>query len=167
MRRHPWWAALASSVALTAALGACTGGLAGPYQYDGGTGLHDATAAEAAGIWRSVEQTELRLRPDGTADLSLLDGQGFDFDDAWRVTGSGTWKLTDDPEGQEVHLSMTTRTAVGTRAATPAPTASPDAPSTYTWRFSVDRDEREELVLFFFYGDPDVGNTYLMTRAAI
>ncbi|MGW0877459.1 hypothetical protein ACWD3Z_44410 [Streptomyces sp. NPDC002740] len=158
-------AALALSVMSAAALSACTAGPAGPYQYYDGTGLHDATAAEASGTWSGAEETQLTLRPDGTAALRLLDGQDFDFDDAWRVTGSGTWKLTDDSDGQEISLSLTTRTATGTRAATPAPTASPEAPSTYTWRFHVDRDTDRELVLFFFYGDPDAGNTYLLTRA--
>ncbi|KQX70795.1 hypothetical protein [Streptomyces sp. Root1310] len=166
MRWRPRGAALASAVAATAVLSACTAGLAGPYQYYNGTGLHDATVAEASGTWRSVEETQLTLRPDGTAALRLLDGQDFDFDDAWRVTGSGTWKLTDGSGGQEIELSMTTRTAAGTRVTTPAPTASPTAPSTYTWRFYVDRDTHRKLVLFFFYGDPDAGNTYLMTRAA-
>ncbi|MFF1439557.1 hypothetical protein [Streptomyces sp. NPDC058295] len=166
MRWRPGRVALASAVTSAAALSACTAGLAGPAQYYGGTGLHDATVAEASGTWRSLEQTQLTLRPDGTATLRLLDGQDFDFDDAWRVTGAGTWKLTDDPDGQEIRLSLTSRTAAGTRVTTPAPTASPVAPSTYTWRFYVDRDAHEKLVLFFFYGDPDAGHTYLMTRAA-
>ena len=90
MRRPLAGAAVALSVALIAALSACTAGLAGPYQYYGGTGLHDATAAEAAGTWRCIEGTELTLRPDGTAAFRQLDGQDFDFDDAWRVTGTGT-----------------------------------------------------------------------------
>ncbi|GGS88795.1 hypothetical protein GCM10010222_32880 [Streptomyces tanashiensis] len=34
------------------------------------------------------------------------------------------------------------------------------------WRFHVDRDQRDELVLFFFVGDPDIGNTYVMRREA-
>ncbi|MET7653763.1 hypothetical protein [Streptomyces sp. NPDC005486] len=161
-------AALAVSMALasTAALSACTAGPAGPYQYYNGTDLHDATVAEASGTWQGAEETRLTLRPDGTAALHLLDGQDFDFDDAWRVTGSGTWKLTDPSGGQRVRLSMTTRTAVGTRAVTPAPTASPDVPSTYTWQLYVDRDAHKRLVLFFFFGDPDSGSTYLLTHTA-
>lgn len=29
-----------------------------------------------------------------------------------------------------------------------------------------DRDQRDELVLFFFVGDPDIGNTCVMSREA-
>ncbi|MGW2043639.1 hypothetical protein ACWCPF_00445 [Streptomyces sp. NPDC001858] len=158
-------ASLASSVALIAVLSACTAGLAGPYQHYDGTGLHDAKAAEAAGSWECVEGTRLTLRPDGTAAFRQLDGQDFDFDDAWRVTGTGTWKLADHFGGQRINLTMTTRTAVDTRAATPAPLESPEVPSAYTWRFFVDRDAHDKLVLFFFYGDPDIGNKYVMQRA--
>ncbi|MDX2675893.1 hypothetical protein [Streptomyces soliscabiei] len=165
MRRPLAGAALAACIASTVLLSACTAGLAGPYQYYTGTGLHDATAAEAAGTWECVEGTRLTLRPDGSAAFRQLDGQEWDFDDAWRVTGTGTWELTDDAEGQELHLAMTTRTTVATRAVTPAPTASPEVPATYTWRFFVDRNPQKKLVLFFFYGDPDAGNSYVMQRA--
>ncbi|MDX3307548.1 hypothetical protein ACWGH3_21835 [Streptomyces sp. NPDC054884] len=151
----------ALSVALlTVSLSGC-----GPAQYYLGTGLHDATAAEAAGAWECVDGTRLTLRTDGTAEFRLLDGEGFDFDDAWRVTGTGVWKLVDDSGGQEVHLTMTSRTAVAIRSDATAPTESPAAPSAYTWHFQADRGEHEDLVLFFFYGDPDAGNTYVMQRA--
>ncbi|MFJ8112688.1 hypothetical protein [Streptomyces sp. NPDC096132] len=139
---------------------------AGPYQYYGGTGLHDATAAEAAGTWANVDETRLTLRRDGTALVSRLDGATFDFDDGWRLSGTGTWKLTDDSDGQEVHVTLTTRTGVDTRANADTDRSAVDLqpPSTYTWHFYVDRDDRDALVLFFLYGDPDVGNTYVMSR---
>ncbi|MGW2614123.1 hypothetical protein [Streptomyces sp. NPDC001500] len=149
---------------LTVLLSGCAGGPAGPAQYYNGPGLHGVTAAEVAGSWRCVEGTALTLRPDGSAAFRQLDGQEFDFDDAWRVTGSGTWRLTDGSGGQRVRLSMTARAGASTRADAPAPTAPPDVPPAYEWRFWVDRDAHDELVLFFFYGDPDAGNTYLMTR---
>ncbi|MDT9695258.1 lipocalin-like domain-containing protein [Streptomyces sp. P17] len=137
---------------------------AGPYQYYEGTGLDDATVAEVAGSWKSIEGTRMTLRPDGTALLRRLDGQDFDFDDGWRVSGRGTWEMTDDADGQDVHLTMTTRTGVAMRAAADA-SAATEPPTTYEWRFSLRRDQRDALELFFFYGDPDIGNTYLMTRA--
>jgi hypothetical protein len=36
-------------------------------------------------------------------------------------------------------------------------------PTTYTWHLHVDRDPKG-LRLFFFHGDPDVGNTYALSR---
>lgn len=149
-------------VALTV-LTAC----AGPYQYYEGTGLHDATVTEIAGSWECSEETRLVLRQDGTALLRRLDGQGFDFDDGWRLSGDGTWELTDDGAGQDIRVTLTTRTGVERRVtATAADVSAPDPPSTYTWHFYVHRNPHEALELFFFYGDPDVGNTYVMTRTA-
>ncbi|MFF7780012.1 hypothetical protein ACFZCG_37015 [Streptomyces tanashiensis] len=147
-----------------AALTAC----AGPYQYYEGTGLHDATAAEVSGGWENVEGTRVVLRKDGTALLEKLDGQGFDFEDGWRLSGTGTWQLTDEEGGQVVRLALTTRTQVERRLPVPAvvdPSA-PEPPSTYSWFFYVDRDQHDGLVLFFRYGDPDIGNMYVMTRKA-
>ncbi|MGX1364777.1 hypothetical protein RKD19_000136 [Streptomyces canus] len=160
-RPRAWFAALGGLMVMLTVLTAC----AGPYQYYEGTGLHDATAAEVAGDWRNVEGTRVVLRKDGTALLEKLDGQDFDFEDGWRLSGTGTWQLTDDNGGQVVRLALTDRTRVERRF--PAPTAapsSPEPPSTYSWFFYVDRDEDDGLVLFFMYGDPDVGNMYLMTR---
>ncbi|MFE5595862.1 hypothetical protein [Streptomyces sp. NPDC056549] len=146
---------------VVAVLTAC----AGPYQYYEGTGLHDATTAEIAGAWENVEGTRVVLRADGTALLDRLDGQHFDFEDGWRLSGTGTWQLADGDGGQFVRLALTARTRVETRPGmTAAAPSAPEPPSTYSWSFDVDRDEREALVLFFFYGDPDIGNTYVMTR---
>ncbi|WP_395360192.1 hypothetical protein ACHGLA_09920 [Streptomyces sp. YH02] len=148
--------------ALLATLTAC---LAGPAQYYEGTDVHDVTAAEVAGTWESTEGTAMTLRPDGTATVTGLDGRGFDFDQGWRLSGSGTWTLADDTNGQDMRLELTARTKVGTRAdATAPPPDLTEAPTTYTWRFFVDRDKQRRPVLFFFFGDPDLGNTYVMTR---
>ncbi|MFD6992463.1 hypothetical protein [Streptomyces sp. NPDC059943] len=87
----------------------------GPYQYYGGTGLHDATPAEVAGVWDNIEGTRFAFRDDGTALLEKLDGQDFDFEDGWRLSGKGTWQLTDHDGGQEVRLALTTRTQVESR----------------------------------------------------
>ncbi|MEW2252438.1 hypothetical protein AB0907_34585 [Streptomyces sp. NPDC006975] len=141
---------------------------AGPYQYYGGTGLHDATTAEVAGDWANVEGTHVVLREAGTALVQRLDGQDFDFDDGWRLSGTGTWQLTDDDGGQVVRLTLTARTRVERRAgAAPADALAPQPPSTYVWSFYVDRDRHDRLKLFFFYGDPDVGNAYVMTRKGL
>ncbi|MET9504363.1 hypothetical protein ABZY42_22040 [Streptomyces sp. NPDC006622] len=138
---------------------------ANPYQYYEGTGLHDATKAEVAGGWENVEGTRVVLREDGTAVLEKLDGQDFDFEDGWRLSGTGTWQLTDADGGQVVRLALTARTRVERRIpATATATSAPEPSSTYAWSFYVDRDQHDKLKLFFFYGDPDIGNTYVMTR---
>ncbi|MFB7448186.1 hypothetical protein [Streptomyces sp. NPDC056194] len=160
-RRRVWRAALGGLMVVLAVLTGC----AGPFQYYEGTGLHDVTAAEVAGVWENVEGTRVVLREDGTALLEKLDGQGFDFEDGWRLSGTGTWQLSDDDGGQAVRLALTSRTRVERRSpATATDTSTPEPPSTYVWSFYVDRDQHDELKLFFFYGDPDIGNTYVMTR---
>lgn len=158
--RRSWGSMLGGLVLVWAVLTAC-----GPYQYYGGTGLHDATAADVAGVWENVEGTRVAFREDGTALLEKLDGQDFDFDDGWRLSGTGTWQLTDQDGGQEVRLGLTARTQVESRlSSSTGETPPPEPPSTYSWHFYVDRAQRDELQLFFFYGDPDAGNTYVMKR---
>lgn len=144
---------------------------AGPAQYYSGTGVHDATAAQVAGRWSNVEGTRVELREDGTAVLRRLDGQDFDYDEGWRLSGTGTWRLADTDGGQVVRLALKTSTGVDERAPEPADVQAPSAdtrpPTTYDWSLYVDRSKRErELKLFFFYGDPDNGSTYVLTRAA-
>ncbi|MFE5617361.1 hypothetical protein [Streptomyces sp. NPDC056524] len=122
-------------------------------------------AADVAGSWENVEGTRVVFRKDGTALFERLDGQDFDFDDSWRLSGKGTWQLTDGDGGQVVRLALTARTRAETRSpSTATDTSASEPPSTYAWSFYVDRDQRDELKLFFFYGDPDIGNTYVMTR---
>ncbi|MFE9782198.1 hypothetical protein ACFYPA_29100 [Streptomyces sp. NPDC005775] len=159
-RLRAWGATLSGLMVVLATLTACN-----PYQYYEGTGIHDTTAAEVAGGWKNVEETRVVLRKDGTALFERLDGQDFDFDDGWRLSGKGTWQLTDDDGGQVVRLALTARTQVESRStSTVTATSTPEPPSTYAWSFYVDRDQNDELQLFFFYGDPDIGNTYVMTR---
>lgn len=159
-RLRAWGSTLGGLVSVLTVLTAC-----GPYQYYGGTGLHDATPAEVAGGWKNVEGTRVAFREDGSALLERLDGQDFDFEDGWRLSGTGTWRLTDNNGGQKVRLALTARTQVERRFPLPAHAPSPpELPSTYTWSFYVDRDQHDELKLFFFYGDPDAGNAYVMTR---
>ncbi|MFE4858629.1 hypothetical protein [Streptomyces sp. NPDC056670] len=160
-RLRAWGVTLGGLMAFLVVLTAC----AGPYQYYEGTGIHDAMAAEVAGVWENVEGTRVVLRKDGTALLEKLDGQDFDFEDGWRLSGTGTWQLTDDHGGQVVRLTLTARTRVERRSpATATDTSTPEPPSIYAWSFYVDRDQHDELKLFFFYGDPDIGNAYVMTR---
>ncbi|MFM9478444.1 hypothetical protein [Streptomyces scabiei] len=160
-RLRAWGAVLGGSMLVLAALTAC----AGPYQYYEGTGIHDITRTEVAGGWENAEGTRVVLRTDGTALVEELDGQDFDFDDGWRLSGTGTWQLTDGHGGQAVRLALKDRTRVESRSpATAAASAAPEPPSTYAWSFYVDRNQHDEVTLFFFYGDPDSGNTYLMTR---
>jgi hypothetical protein len=151
------------AVAVLAACGPCR------YQDREGTGIHNATTTEVAGGWESTEGSRVVLREDGTALLERLDGQDFDFDDGWRLSGTGTWRLTDKDHGQVVRLALTARTRVDHRSsatATVTDASAPEPPWTYAWSFSVDRDQRDDVRLFFLYGDSDSGNTYLMAREA-
>ncbi|MFG2117982.1 hypothetical protein [Streptomyces sp. NPDC048710] len=143
--------------------------------YDDVPALHDVKRAEVAGSWTGYDRTNIAFRPDGKADIRLLDGQEWDFDDRWRLTGAGTWKLTDQRtgwnDGQHVLLTLTARTAVATRAPEPddppAPTTDrPQPPKTYTWTFELRRNDEKALELYFFFGDPDSRSTYILQRDA-
>lgn len=144
-----------------------------PHMYDEVPALRDAKRTDIAGSWLCVDHTEVTLRPDGKAVIHLLDGQEFDFDDRWRLSGTGTWELTDEHmgwnDGQHVRVALTSRTASATRAPDPAEpfgeSAERDpAPEFYTWTFELRRENREELELYFFFGDPDSRSTYVLTR---
>ncbi|MGC4946475.1 hypothetical protein ACLQ2N_09780 [Streptomyces sp. DT224] len=144
---------------------------AGPAQYYGGTGIHDATATEVAGDWENVGGTRVELHQDGAALLAKLDGQDFDYDEGWRLSGTGAWQLADTGSGQVVRLALKAPTRVDRRAPEAEGNSSPSAdarpPSAYNWTLYVDRSEqRHEVRLFFFCGDPDTGNTYVLTRTA-
>lgn len=66
-------------------------------------------------------------------------------------------------------MALTSRTASATRAPNPAepldePVERAPAPVAYTWTFELRRDNKEELELYFFFGDPDSRSTYVLTR---
>ena len=142
-------------VAALLALAGCN-----PHMYDDVPALHDVKPAEVPGTWVGYDRTNVVLRPDGKADIRLLDGQGWDFDDKWRLSGTGTWKLTDQPtgwnDGQHVQLTLTSRTAVAADRL--------QGPKTYTWTFDLERDDKEALTLYFFFGDPDSRSRYILER---
>lgn len=159
-RRGRWGAALGGLVLAPALTSGC-----GATAYYSGTGVHDATVREIAGAWECLEGTRVTLRRDGTAVVRRLDGEAFDFDDGWRLSGTGTWRLTDGDDGQEIDLALTHRTGVDHRADQEEDDGTPVAPpATYTWDLYVDRGQDGGLRLFFFYGDPDAGNTYVLSR---
>lgn len=159
-------------LALVACLLLLTG--CNPHMYDEVPAVHDVQRAELVRSWRCVDGTEVTLRADGTAVIRLLDGQEFDFDDRWRVSGTGVWELTDERagwnDGQHVRLTLTSRTATATRVPDPEEPLDPSAglepaPDTYTWTFELRRNERKGLLLYFFFGDPDSRSAYVLERA--
>ncbi|WP_225860269.1 hypothetical protein [Streptomyces triticiradicis] len=159
-----------------AALVACLLVLVGcnPHMYDEVPAVRDAKRAEIVDTWRSPDGTEVALHADGTAGIRLLDGQEFDFDDRWRVSGTGAWELTGERagwnDGQHVRLTLTSRTASAARAPDPGehldPQAEPEpAPDAYTWTFELQRNDKKRLLLYFFFGDPDSRSAYVLERA--
>ncbi|MEU0848176.1 hypothetical protein ABZ387_09415 [Streptomyces flaveolus] len=161
--------ATSAACSLVLALAGCN-----PHMYDDVPAPRDVRRAEVVGSWDGYERTNVVLRADGTADIRLLDGQEFDFDDRWRVSGTGRWVLTDEPagwnDGPHVRLTLASRTATATRR--PAPDEPPGpvdaagaAPPAYTWTFELRRDGSDALELYFFFGDPDSRSTYVLQRA--
>ncbi|MGW3661127.1 hypothetical protein ACWD6R_38270 [Streptomyces sp. NPDC005151] len=144
-----------------------------PHMYDEVPAVHDAKRAEIVGSWLCSDGTEVTLRPDGKAVIRLLDGEEFDFDDGWRLSGTGAWERTDERtgwnDGQHVRLTLTSRTASATRAPDPGERLDAlgehaPAPETYTWTFELQRDNREQLMLYFFFGDPDSRSAYVLKK---
>ncbi|MER7716949.1 hypothetical protein ABTX99_08340 [Streptomyces flaveolus] len=159
----------ACSFALALVLAGCN-----PRMYDDVPAPRDVRRTEVVGSWDGYDRTNVVLRPDGTADIRLLDGQELDFDARWRVSGTGRWSLTDEPagwnDGPHVRLTLASRTATATR--TPAPDEPPGpvdapgaAPPAYMWTFELRRDGSGALELYFFFGDPDSRSTYVLQRA--
>ncbi|MGW6705714.1 hypothetical protein ACWGDE_12610 [Streptomyces sp. NPDC054956] len=140
-----------------------------PMTYDPVPAVFDARAAEIVGTWRCVEGTEVVFRADGTASVTLLDGQERDYDGGWRVSGSATWKLTGAQPagwkfGQHVRLDLPARSGSAVRADVRHETDPPPAPQSYRWTFELRRDERQRLELYFFYGDPGSRSPYVLER---
>ncbi|GAA3996755.1 hypothetical protein OG252_35625 [Streptomyces sp. NBC_01352] len=148
------------------------------------------TAQDVYGTWRGWEGSSLTLRPEAEASTVKLDGQEFDFDDAWRMTGTGTWRLQRPGtyrggntvgDGSVIHLEVNTadgaegsRTSAGTTSQAPLASGTPNArvaasrteppPARSTWDLGVTKGKQGELLLFFLTSDPDVRDTYYLTK---
>ena len=144
-------------------------------------------AKDLYGTWRGWEGSSLTLRTGSRAVTVRLDGQEFAFDDAWRMTGSGTWRLLGPGayrggntvgNGSVIHVEASPRTG---RREEAKPTASASGPSgpvdpadvtsrtepppeKAVWDIGVSKGEKGELRLFFLTSDPDVRDTYYLTR---
>ncbi|MGW9245342.1 hypothetical protein [Streptomyces badius] len=116
-----------------------------------------------------------------------LDGQEFRFDDGWRMTGSGTWSLSEPGsykggntvgDGSVVHVEVKpSADGMGNDAeevgqspsvapSDPAGAATRTAPppEKATWDLSVIKSKSGELEFFFLTSDPDVRDKYYLSR---
>ncbi|MFD5426739.1 hypothetical protein [Streptomyces sp. NPDC127084] len=155
-------------------------------------------AVDLYGTWKGWAGSTLTLKPDGRAEVTDLDGQEFRFDDGWRMTGTGTWKLSGPGkykggntvgDGSVVHVKVKpsagdsldqSRTehsgspSAGEAAAPPTANASPlptaattrtaPPPAEASWDLGVVKDKAGRLTLFFLTSDPDVRDTYYLSR---
>ncbi|MGK5449628.1 hypothetical protein [Streptomyces radiopugnans] len=170
MRYGKCGALRALAVAAVVVLASCG---CNPRQYDSVPAVTGVAERDVAGVWRGVNRTEVTFQPDGKAAVTRLDGREFDFDEGWRLAGTGTWELAgpDDPvgwgEGQHVVLDVPARSDWEAREEADFP-VSPDsrepAPQSYTWVFELERTDRG-LRLYFFFGDPDSRSRYYLERA--
>ncbi|WP_327269608.1 hypothetical protein OG233_21860 [Streptomyces sp. NBC_01218] len=150
------------------------------------------TAEELFGTWHGWEGSTLTLEPGAKAKTTKLDGQEFAFDDGWRMTGTGTWSVQEPGtyhggntvgNGSVVRLKAAplAGTAPSTDGAvTTPPVGTPDAavsrdpvdaasrtappPDHATWALGVTEEKEGELRLFFLTSDPDVRDTYYLTK---
>ena len=160
------------------------------------------TAAEIAGTWHGWQGSSLTLGAGAKAAAVRLDGQEFDFDDGWRMTGTGTWTLLKPGayrggnfvgNGSVIHLEITPTKPPEAPA---TPTSSPSTPSPSTpspsipspsipspspnptvaasrtapppdkavWDIGVTKGKKNELLLVFLTSDPDIRDTYYLTK---
>lgn len=136
------------------------------------------TAAEIAGTWHGWQGSSLTLGAGAKAAAVRLDGQEFDFDDGWRMTGTGTWSLLKPGayrggnfvgNGSVIHLEVTPATPAKT---TPSPSPNPTVAASRTapppdkavWDIGVTKGKKNELLLVFLTSDPDIRDTYYLTK---
>ncbi|MEU2246475.1 hypothetical protein [Streptomyces sp. NPDC019224] len=144
------------------------------------------TAADFYGTWVGWKGSSLTFQPEHRAVVKKLDGQEFAFDDAWRMSGPGSWRLLKPGAyrgGNTVGDGwvIQVKASSGSRAvkedpvaegAGPASEINPDdvasrtepPPGKAEWDIGVTRSKKGELRLFFLTSDPDVRDTYYLTR---
>ncbi|MET9604550.1 hypothetical protein ABZZ17_05715 [Streptomyces sp. NPDC006512] len=129
--------------------------------------VYDADLSEIVGTWRCVEGTAVVFRADGSASVTLLDGQERDYAAGWRLSGPASWKLTSDDQpagrnlGQHLRLDLPAATGTATRSGTTT-----RAPGRYSWTFELRRDERRTLELYFFLGPAQGHGAYVLEKDA-
>ncbi|MEV6425641.1 hypothetical protein [Streptomyces sp. NPDC051662] len=150
------------------------------------------TAEELYGTWHGWEGSSLTLKPGAKAETTKLDGQEFAFDDGWRMTGTGTWSMQEPGayrggntvgNGSVIRLEAAPAANAATSVdgadatppvGTPDTAASPDPmdaasrtappPARATWALGVTKEKNGKLRLFFLTSDPDVRDTYYLTK---
>ncbi|WP_051763613.1 hypothetical protein [Streptomyces virginiae] len=137
--------------------------------------VQDARPSQIAGTWRYAEGAEVVFRADGTAEVTMLDGQEVDYERDWRISGPATWELTADQPagrtpGQHVRLYLPERFGAEWRSVAEAwdgtqREAAPP-PEAYTWMFELRRDERGGLELYFYIGHWSDHVTYVLEKEA-
>ncbi|MFG2975369.1 hypothetical protein ACGFYY_20600 [Streptomyces sp. NPDC048331] len=137
--------------------------------------VQDARPSQISGTWRYAEGAEVVFRADGTAEVTMLDGQEADYDRDWRISGPATWELTSDQPagrtpGQHVRLYLPERDGAMWRSTVEAwdgtqREAAPP-PEAYTWMFELRRDERDRLELYFYVGRWSENVTYVLEKEA-
>ncbi|MGO4458350.1 hypothetical protein AB4039_13740 [Streptomyces sp. M-16] len=131
--------------------------------------VYDADLSEIVGTWRCVDGTQVVFRADGSASVTLLDGQERDYAAGWRLSGPGRWRLTGDRDsgrslGQHLRLVLPAATGTATRAGTVT-----QAPGRYSWTFELRRDAHRSLELYFFFGNgtgPGRRGAYVLEKDA-
>lgn len=135
--------------------------------------VYDADISEIVGTWRCVDGTEVVFRADGSADVTLLDGQERDYAAGWRLSGPGSWRLTAEQPagrtlGQHLRLRLPAPSATAARAGAAPAAGAPQAPQRYAWTFELRRDERGALELYFsfFLGTGPARGAYVLEKDA-
>lgn len=145
-------------------------------------------ASDLHGTWKGWAGSSLTLQPGGVAEVTDLDGQEFRFDDGWRMTGTGIWSLSEPGSykggntvgnGSVVHVTVnpvakrpskeTGAERSGLLASSPLPTDAATRtvppPAEASWDIGVVKDKSGRPALFFLTSDPDVRDTYYLSRS--
>ncbi|MFF1920196.1 hypothetical protein ACFVW8_06415 [Streptomyces sp. NPDC058221] len=144
------------------------------------------TAADLYGTWTGWKGSSLTFQPESRAVVENLDGQEFEFDDAWRMSGPGSWRLLKpgayrggNTVGNGSVIQIKASPGGGAGKKDPA-AESPEAEKEFTpddvasrtepppekavWDIGVTRSKKGKLRLFFLTSDPDVRDTYYLTK---
>lgn len=146
------------------------------------------SATDLYGTWVGWEGSSVSFRTKSQVATVNLDGQEFRFDDAWRMTGTGTWRLLGPDtyrggnfvgNGSVIHLEVHANadsTEEKASAGGPSPTDLADPgdvasrterpPEKAAWDLGVTKGKSGELLLFFLTSDPDVRDTYYLTKGS-
>ncbi len=165
--RYVRFARIAAMALLTAMTLGTTACIAPDARYEREPAPEPVKSGELTGDWKGWRGSALELVSGGRATVTKLDGQSWDFDDGWRMTGKGTWRHEQNILVVSVKANdVAERPRSADDPGVPLPSPNPEEfPKEYRWQFKARHGEKGRLEIYFFTGDPDTRDAYVMWQA--